>query len=279
MSRPALAANRAVAILNFLAAHPTDSFTLSDLASRLEINLASMHALLASLLDAGYVTRHPRLRTFTLGPTVVALGTAALEAQPVIDMARDAARDLARGTGLEVTLTAPAGDHIVFLVRAGDPSPRGVSALVGQRVPLLPPVGSVFVAWGDANGWLSRARNPASLEAVLAAVRHRGFSVGLDAPARRGLNVALHDLSLHPTQDDLRDSLNSYVTDLETGTYQPAEISPSLLYDVSHIAAPIFGSDGQVVLALTLIGFEASLRGRSVIAYGEQVRDAGLVVT
>ena len=63
MSRPALAATRAISVLNFLAAHPADPFTLSDLADRLDINVASAHALLGVLTDAGYLVRHPRLRT------------------------------------------------------------------------------------------------------------------------------------------------------------------------------------------------------------------------
>jgi DNA-binding IclR family transcriptional regulator len=279
MSRPALAASRAVGILNFLAAHPTDRFTLSDLASRLGVNLASMHALLNVLADAGYVSRHPRLRTFTLGPSVVALGTAALECHPVIDLARDAARDLAAQTGLEVAVTAPAGDHIVFLARAGEPSPRGISALVGQRVPLVPPLGSVFVAWGDARGWLAQAADPASLEAVLAAVRARGYAVGLEAEAGRGLNLALHDLSSRPRDDHLPEAINAYVAELGTELYQPAELVASRSYQVWHVAAPIFGSDGQVVLALTLLGFDGKLKGRTISAHGERLRDTGLVVT
>jgi DNA-binding IclR family transcriptional regulator len=279
MSRPALAASRAVAILNFLAAHPTDSFTLSELASRLEVNLASIHALLNVLAESAYVTRHPRLRTYTLGPAVVALGTSALECHPVIDMARDAARDLANETGLEVAVTAPAGDHIVFLARAGDPSPHGLAVLVGQRVPLAPPLGSVFVAWGGAQQWLARAANPAFLEAVLDGVRARGYAVGLEAAAGRELGLALHDLSMHPTDDHLRQSINAYVSDLSSEGYQPVELQASRSYHVVNIAAPIFGSDGQVVLALTLLGFDRRLKGRTVIAHGEKVRDAGLVVT
>jgi hypothetical protein len=47
MARPALSATRAVAVLNFLAGHATEEFTLSDLASRLGINLSSAHSLLA----------------------------------------------------------------------------------------------------------------------------------------------------------------------------------------------------------------------------------------
>jgi len=279
MSRPALAATRAVAVLNFLAAHPTESFSLSDLAARLEVNLASTHAILAALTDAGYVTRHPRLRTFTLGPSVVALGTAALECHPVIDMARDAGRELARQTGLEVAVTAPAGDQIVFLARTGEPSAQDISALVGQHVPLVPPLGSVFVAWGGAQEWLARAEDPTSLEAVLEGVRRRGYSVGLEARARKGLGLALHDLAGHPADAELRGTIDTYVADLASGRYQPAELVPNRTYQVSMIAAPIFGADGQVVLALTLIGFPERLRGRVVEAYGEQVRDVGLVVT
>jgi DNA-binding IclR family transcriptional regulator len=279
MSRPALAATRAVAVLGFLTAHPTESFTLSDLASRLDINLASAHAVLTVLADSGFVTRHPRLRTFTLGPSVVALGTAALECHPVIDMARDAARDLARGTGLEVAVTAPAGDRIVFLARAGEPSAEELSVLVGQHVPLVPPIGSVFVAWGGAKEWLARAEDPDALETVLEAVRHRGYSVGLEARARKGLGLALHDLAGHPADDALRGTVSGYVADLASGRYQLAELVPSRSYDVSFIAAPIFGSDGQVVLALTLLGFTDRLRGRAVAMYGERLRDTGLVVT
>ena len=279
MPRPALAATRAVAVLNFLAAHPGEAFTLSELASRLGVNVASAHALLGVLTDAGYVTRHPRLRTFTLGPSVVALGTAALECHPAIDLARDAARDLARETGLEVALTAPAGDNIVFLARAGDHSARGVPVHVGQQVPLQPPLGSVFVAWGDAEGWLARSDDPTALRAVLEGVRGRGYSVGLEADARRALGHALDDLAGHPTDEALRTTVEEYVGTLAGREYQLRNLMAARSYDVSMIAAPIFGSTGEVVMALTLLGFSGPLKGRAVTAYGDRLRDAGLVVT
>ena len=40
MPSPALAATRALSILDFLAAHPADEFTLSDLAGELDINVS-----------------------------------------------------------------------------------------------------------------------------------------------------------------------------------------------------------------------------------------------
>lgn len=281
MARPALAATRAIAVLNFLAAHPAEEFTLSDLAGRLGINVASAHALLGVLADAGYVVRHPRLRTFALGPSVVALGSAALERHAAIDLARDAARDLARQVELEVAVTAPAGDEIVFLARAGEEQARGIPVHVGQRVPLVPPLGSVFVAWGEdlRDAWLARAADVDGLRAVLDGVRRRGYSIALEHDARKGLADALDHLADTPVDTGLRGAVEELVADLGGREYQVGELERDRTYDVSMIAAPVFGTSGEVVLALTLVGFAADLPADRIAAYGERVRDVGLVVT
>src|SRR4051812_40673165 len=227
MPRLALSASRSVAVLNFLAAQPSEAFTLSEISDRLGINVASTHALLGVLTDAGYLVRHPRQKTFTLGPAVVALGTAALEVHPAIDLARDAARDLARETGLEVSVTSASRDDIVFLARAGDPSPRGVPVHVGQHVPFRPPLGSVFVAWGGAEDWLAHAHNPEALIEVLDAVRRRGYSVALEADARKGLGHALDDLASVPSDDTLQDTVTELLADLGRREYQVRELDPN----------------------------------------------------
>jgi DNA-binding IclR family transcriptional regulator len=45
------------------------------------------------------------------------------------------------------------------------------------------------------------------------------------------------------------------------------------------MAAPVFGTGGEVVLAINLVGFAPALTGTAVTAYGQQVQGAGLVVT
>ncbi len=245
MARPALSATRAVAVLNFLASHAPEQFTLSDLAARLSINVASAHALLAALHESGYVVRHPRLRTYSLGPGVVALGAAALECHPAIDHARDEARHLSQQIGTGVAVTAVAGDEIVFLGRFGAHRPRDVDAYLGQRIPLEPPIGAVFVAWGDPTRWLERAADPAAMSAVLDEVRARGWAASF-----------------------------------EPGDYRLlGRPDPGRNYDVVMIAAPVFGPSGEAIVALTLLGLPAGLTGAEIAAYGEQVRDAGIVAT
>jgi DNA-binding IclR family transcriptional regulator len=282
MSRPALAATRSIAVLNFLAAHPGEGFTLSDIAGRLDINVASSHALLGVLVDAGYVNRHPRLRTYTLGPSVVALGSAALERHPAIDMARDAARDLSAELELEVAVTAVAGNDIVFLARAGAHRARGIAVHVGQRVPLVPPLGSVFMAWSDDQqvaAWLGLAADATGLDAVLAGVRERGYSVALEHDVRRGLGDALDHLADAPVDTVLRGTVDDLLGALGQAEYQLAILDAERSYDVSMIAAPVFGDTATPVVALTLLGFEPGLAPERVATLGERVRDAGLIVT
>jgi len=279
MPRPALSATRAVAVLDLLAAHPREAFTLTDVAARLGVNVASTHAVLAALADAGYLVRHPRTRAFTLGPAVAALGTAALETHPAVDLARDAARRLAHATGLEVAVTTVAGDDIVWVATAGEPTARGVPMHVGQHVPFKPPIGSVFAAWGRGDQWAARAKDPEAMQAVLHAVRARGYSVALEADARKELGHALDELARQPSDQRRRSDVDKLVSALEQRDYQVRELVPSEAYDVSMIAAPVFGADGSVLLAITLVGFPSAIPASVVAEHGERLRDVALVVT
>jgi DNA-binding IclR family transcriptional regulator len=280
MPRPALAATRAISVLNFLAAHPADEFTLSDLASELDINVASAHAVLGVLTDAGYLVRHPRLRTYALGPSVVALGSGALERHPAIDHARDEARRLSEELGLGVAVTALAGDDIVSLARVGEHRARDLAVRPGQRIPLVPPIGAVFVAWLDPEPWLARADDRTAMEAVLDAVRTRGWAVALESDTRRGFASALEHLPPGPTDSSRQGSVEQLMAELARTEYQVVgALDTGRTYDVVMIAAPVFGSAGEALVALTLLGLEPGLSADRVAAYGERVRDAGLVAT
>ncbi len=245
MARPALSASRSIAVLNFLAANAPEQFTLSDISNRLDINLASAHALLNTMEDAGYVTRHPRLRTYSLGASVVALGNAALQCHPAIACANEEAQRLSTELELSVAVTAKAGDDIVFLGRLGEHRPRDMEAYAGQRIPLSPPVGAVFVAWGDPEPWLAKADDRAEMESVLDEVRRRGWAASYEP--------------------DHYTPLGSLDTDAS--------------YSVVMVTAPVFGPTGTTVVALTLLGLPAALTADRITFYGQKVRDAGLVAT
>ncbi|MGH9027303.1 MAG: IclR family transcriptional regulator [Acidimicrobiia bacterium] len=287
MARPALAAARTVAILDFLAAHPTESYTLSELSRRLGINGASAHAVLTELTDAGYLARHPQHKTFRLGPVVIALGHAALESHRAIDVARDEMKRLATELDVECEASAAVAEETVVLARAGPRLPGWSGPAVGQRLPLVAPVGAVFMAWAppDAvNAWL--ARRSGANERARARFRHyldvvcgRGYSVTLRVAAERPIGRALARLADEPGAGIAREALAALVGELGHDDYQLVDADSAGSYAVTSIAAPVFGPNREVALALALLGFRGPLSGAEIREYGERVRDRALLVT
>src|SRR4051812_30928100 len=148
MPKQVPAVDKALRILAELAARPSEPLTLSELARAAEINLSTCHSIVMSLTDASYLLRHEPSKTYTLGPAVVEVGTAALQQYPGLPAARAAADELTRRFDLGVTVGGRAGDEIIVLAHTATPhiSPATVQ---GFRGPMVPPLGRLFMAWAD----------------------------------------------------------------------------------------------------------------------------------
>src|SRR3954453_6542694 len=116
--RPAPGAERVVAVLNFLTAHPDESFTLSELARRLDPKKPPCHALLMTLTESGYLLRHPSRMTYMLGPALVAIGSAAQGQFQAVDFAREEMRSLAEELSLECIASTVVAAQIVILTHS-----------------------------------------------------------------------------------------------------------------------------------------------------------------
>lgn len=260
MARPSPAVTRVAAVLNFLAEDPLRSFTLTEIARSAELSPATAHALLNEMAAEGFLLRDPASKRYTLGPLLIRIGQAA-SSRPdhVVSHARELLGDLSREIGLQVTATRVVGGHIVVESRVGDPGPWGMTVQVGQRLPMAPPLGSVFVAWSaepEVQRWLRRAgEEPSSisLERCLAAlrpVREHGFAVSLNVP-----------VSSHRLSDDaagLRELLDS--------SYFLTDLKPRERYSIRQIAAPVFDVEGKVVLAISALHQGLERTGREVLA-------------
>lgn len=163
MARRSPAVERCVAVLNHLAASPNEQFTLSELARTLELNKATAHALLATLADEQYVLRDPDSLAYSLGPALIAVGTAARATYPAARLAEAPMERLSEDLDLsciasQALIRGDGDDEIVILAAAGSRRPFGVNIQPGQRMPLVPPLGSVFVAWAgdeEIDRWLA----------------------------------------------------------------------------------------------------------------------------
>jgi DNA-binding IclR family transcriptional regulator len=276
MARPALSAARAVQVLNFLAAHSTETFTLSELVRRTGVNVASMHAILAVLEEAGYVVRDGDARTYVLGPMLVPVGLASGRRHDVIGLARDRLRVMANdldATGLVVGATAT---EMVILDEVSVTAPRVPST--GQRVRMVPPMGAVFMAWADARrveewlaSWPTTAAQSDRLVKGLDLVRARGYAVGLETTARHGMRQALRDLQEEPGSRRARGQLRRNVAQLgDLGTVV-FDLDDAVDYDLGHVAAPVFDAAGQVAISVYLVGLRGRHTGQAVHELGQRL--------
>ena len=265
-------------VLNLLAAHPARRYTLSEIARDLKLNKATLHAILGALTAGGYLVRDPGGKTYALGPAVVALGNSATTTYPAAETAQPEMQALADELGLDCVASANISDEIVILARAGIPRPFGVYVQPGQRLPLVPPLGTVFVAWSDGDTierWLAKL-GPATKKSTVdhfrkavGSVRTRGYSVGLEASARpRRARTAAAGGSL---EDELRT--------VRLEEYALLDIDRSQSYLVNHIGAPAFGPDGEVSIALFLIGFTGPIPGTQLERDAQRLLQAAARVT
>jgi DNA-binding IclR family transcriptional regulator len=247
--------------LNYLTAHPGVSFTLSELSSALEVNAASLSALLLALSDAGYVSRHSRRKTYALGPAGVALGHAAALQYPAIDAAEAEMRELAN-LGNECVGTVATAGEILFVAIEGNPGAKSREAWVGQRIPMVPPFGQVFIAWSskaEIDRWLGtmghgeqesvlRQRLLASLERV----REDGYVVGLMNDPGEEVIALIDELTV-VDRNDVRQRLWEAIP-RQGPAYVAEGIQPDGVYDVANLAVPVFDAEGSVAFAMTLTG-------------------------
>jgi DNA-binding IclR family transcriptional regulator len=246
--------------------------------------------MVCTLADAGYLVRHPRDKTYSLGPALIAVGHAAAARQfEAVEFASDQMRGLSEELGLQCVASTTMGDEIVLLASSGESEPFGLRVQVGERLPLAPPFGTVFMAWAppeEIESWLRRLGPNASASDLeryrraLATIRERGYSLAMEADARRKLGKALAQLDRDVTSAaELRRIVEGLVAELGHEEYILSELETSASYRLAHIAAPVFGPDGRVVLALTLIGFPGQLSAEQVPAQARSLCEAAARVT
>ena len=160
--------------------------------------------------------------------------------------------------------TAHVDNDLVVLASAGSPTPgSSTTTLVGQRLPFVPPTGSVFAAWMSdpaIDHWIAASPVPQARDAYrqsLASVRSRGFSIGLQSTAQREFASALERLAAQPSVASDVD-LRTLVPDVR---FDPPELTQEVRDAVRLISAPVHGPDGDVVLGLTVYEFPRPPRG------------------
>lgn len=280
--------SRVIDVINFLAAHPTESFTLSELAEHLALSNGSAHRVLSTLTEARYLSRHPKHKTYSLGVALVAVGQAALEKHRGIDIAR---REMARLTSelnAQCIATAIVDDELLFLAKEGVSQTHDGLVRVGERRPFVPPLGLGHIAWADKKtiaAYFARAQSTMSdslrdyLKTALGTIRQRGYAIAANGDALR----ALHHTATHPVQRQSDDAYRSQIGEL-IGALSEKEIQLFNIADAgsdgfSYISVPVFSPTGSVSLELALSGMSDHLSTAEIERYAERLRATAAIVT
>jgi DNA-binding IclR family transcriptional regulator len=278
MARPAPGADRSVAVLELLAAHANERFTLSEVARRCDLNKATAHALLSALSEHGVLLRHPQEKRYSLGPRLVAIGEAARRGYSAIDFVPAVLERLSAGTGRWTRAFVRTNEHVEVVAQARAPADVDRSREV--VVPLVAPIGVLWMAWSDAptvEAWLARAVTAAAVRPtldVLPVVRRDGFAVTLASPEWLALSEPSHARAT--PEEPEHDGVRALLAALGRRQVLLGGIDDRSSYDVGEVAAPVFGMSGAVELTVVVSGLVGrELRGDELRALGERVKAAG----
>lgn len=181
-------------------------------------------------------------------------------------------------------LTKVDADVIFVLTANHSPTPATIS--VGHRVPIVPPIGSVYLTDGDDDevaAWLSSAPSQdddtvALFRSNLERVRERGYSLSLAGGADVDRVSAVHDYS---SSDGLPAHSRAFRQLIASTArlYEP-EIVDGQRYSLHSIVVPVSVPDGAPPIALRMGGLpkdaDAAVVRRWVTELQRTARDAGV---
>ncbi|MDE2303810.1 MAG: helix-turn-helix domain-containing protein [Sphingomonadales bacterium] len=280
--------SRVLGVLNFLAAHPEESFSLAEIARHLGLSAGSAHRILTTMAAAQFLSRDARRRSYSLGLSAVAVGQAALEKHRGIEAARRELARLAVELNLQCSANAVVDGDLLVVAKEGSPrSFRGLTR-VGERRPLVPPLGLCHIAWGGAaalDAYLDAAGPHLAppvrehLVASLPVIRQRGYTLAAHGPGARLAREASVLPVDRPRDADWWAGVQQMIRELtlrEVQILDPAQAAPD---GVSHIGAPVFSPSGSVAFQLVATGLPRDLRAEDIERYAERLCAAAATVT
>jgi DNA-binding IclR family transcriptional regulator len=264
MSRLSPAVARTVAVLNFFADHPGQAFTLTDIVSSLKISRATCHALLAALVEAGYLYRS-NSKTYLLGSALARLADAAKGSLSPLQVAAPEMRALADEFDVICAAIFLEKDEAVVRERASSVSHLGWSIFPGTRIPVRPPFGSIFMGWASENevdAWINRAASPPSED------ERRKMRESVDFVRRCGFSIALR--KVHIADEGHAQSL---VYRADQTDYLVSELDSDREYNLGSVSAPVFDLRGRIAFVIGLMGFIKPMKGSEIQHVGGRLRE------
>ena len=256
MTKKSPAVARVVAVLSFFLEHAQQSFTLTQVVKSLRISRATTHTILLGLVDSGFLYRRPD-KSYLLGPVLHALAAGAQRHFSPLSIANMEMRALADELDVVAAALFAEGEELVMRERAASVKHLGWGNRGPTHMPLLPagalfllPLSDVEIEARLAGSKTLSADDRADVLTQLEFARHHGFIVSF---ASNEATVA---------------------TDLEPSTLFLPDFDGRPDYVVRAVTAPVIGTMGEVVMAISLQHLPSRLSRDQVLEYGRLLREA-----
>ncbi|WP_167338436.1 IclR family transcriptional regulator [Paraburkholderia oxyphila] len=221
---------------------------LKIIAERADMHPAKVHRYLASFSKTGYARQDPLSGRYRLGPAALRLAYAAMDAVPVVPIARPVLKELSEvhRCSAFLALWSDAGPRIVLQEK--ESSPIMIAAHVGSILPLLSSsAGRTFAAW------LPRTVIARLLRHELARLEKSPLP---DCPT----NLAEAEVLF----DDIR-------------RRRLARITGPLSAAAKGLSAPVFDAEGHICAVITMLSqaenFDTNWSGQISAALGKATAD------
>jgi DNA-binding IclR family transcriptional regulator len=256
-----------VTILNFFSDHPGQAFTFTDLVRALKLSRATCHALLAGLVESGYLYR-TQDKSYVIGTTLVSIGRIAQQHLSPLQVAQPEMRVLADEFDAICSAIFREGDEVIVRARAAALSHLGWSSPQGARMLLRAPFSAIYYAWApkaEADAWLAQAVPAPTLE-------QRGAMFEAMAFAREhGFCFYVRNPRVAESRQAPESAFGAEHSEFPVAL--PSALKADHEYQLSAVVAPVFDENHQVAIVLALNGFVARIRGAQVEKIGRRLHE------
>ncbi|MUL63643.1 hypothetical protein BOO86_04140 [Mycobacterium sp. CBMA 234] len=272
---------RVVSIVELLAGQSEPS-SVASIASRLDLNRATVTSILLALERAGWVVRLAD-RNYTLGPGMLGVAEAVRNALPMPASYAEVLRDLAHTTkcGVSLALVGTTEMTFVSVIRGLGQIPAGVG--VGVRLPLNAPAGASVIAGRDSatqQQWLATA--PEELRPTFSKMLDQlgsnsvaTFGFGDSNPEVLGvLGDVAELLSEHPRRGALRQRVFETLMSLGGMPYTAEQLDTSKPLPVSYLSCAVRNADGYAAYEIQLGPLNPSVSAADRARYVDELRAA-----
>lgn len=162
---------------------------LSDIAKKVDLHKSTVHRLLASLENKGFIRRHPHTEKYRLGWSVLELVSNVYQSDDLSTIVLPEMTRLRDVLGETISLYIRAGNERIRIQAVESTQPVRRVANIGQRFPLyVGASGKILLAWCERNSVLQLFTDPSwpqdldqnEFLAALDKVRENGFAVSIE---------------------------------------------------------------------------------------------------